>query len=147
LPQRFASVARRLIEAMDGAGILAGSQAERTAAQEICGAVGAKAYNLSGRVSLTDLGPLIRRMTIFVTNDSGPMHMAAALGVRTVALFGATDWVKTSPWSQNAIVVRRETACAPCMLRHCPIDHRCMERIPVSDVIEAIQQRWPELGV
>jgi len=146
-PPRFAAVARRLIEATGGVAVLAGSQAEHSSAQEICNIVGARTHNLSGRVPLTDLVSLLRRMTIFVTNDSGPMHMAAALGVRTVAIFGATDWVRTAPWSPNAIVVRRETACAPCLLRHCPIDHRCMERILVADVIEAIQRRWPELHV
>jgi len=146
-PQRFAEIARRLIEATGGVVVLAGSQAEHSAAQEICDVVGDKAHNLSSRVPLIDLVSLIRRMTILVTNDSGPMHMAAALNVRTVAIFGATDWVKTAPWSENAVVVRRETACAPCLLRQCPIDHRCMERVSVADVLEAIQRRWPELGV
>jgi heptosyltransferase-2 len=143
--QRFGTVARRLSEATSGAVIVAGSQAEHSAAQKICDSVGHPAHNLSGRVPLVDLVSLIRRMTIFVTNDSGPMHIAAAAKARTVAIFGSTDWVKTSPWSENAIVVRHETVCAPCMLRHCPIDHRCMERIFASDVIEAIRKRWPEI--
>jgi len=144
---RFATVAQHLIKVTGGVVVLAGSKGEYSTAQGICNIVGERAHNLSGRASLTELVSLIRRMTIFVTNDSGPMHMAAALNVRTVAIFGPTDWIKTSPWSQNAIVIRRETACAPCMLRCCPIDHRCMERVLVADVLEGVRRRWPELGV
>jgi len=106
--------------------------------------VGGQALNLTGKLALAELVSLIRRLAIFVTNDSGAMHIAAALNVRTVAIFGSTDWVTTPPWSENAIVVRRETPCAPCLLRHCPIDHRCMESVSVQDVIEAIEQRWPD---
>ncbi|MCX8038311.1 MAG: lipopolysaccharide heptosyltransferase II [Candidatus Sumerlaeia bacterium] len=146
-PSRFAAVGKRLAEALNGIAYVAGTASEKAAAQEVCDAVGARARNLSGLFNLPELVSLIKRSEIFVTNDSGAMHIAAALGVRTVAIFGATDWVKTSPWSGNAIVVRRETACAPCMLRACPIDHRCMRRVQVNDVLDAIRRRWPELAL
>ena len=145
-PDRFAVVARRLAEATGGAIVVTGTENERAAAQEVCEGVGRAARNLAGRLTLADLISLIARLAIFVTNDSGAMHAAAALGVRTLAIFGSTDWVTTSPWSANAILVRRETACAPCLLRHCPIDHRCMERVHVRDVLDAIRAQWPELG-
>jgi len=146
-PQRFAAVGQRLAEALQGIVVVNATEAERPAAQAVCDVIGARSWNLAGLLNLPELVSLTRRTAIFVTNDSGPMHIAAALGVRTVALFGATNWVKTAPWSPNAIVVRRETACAPCMLRHCPIDHRCMGRVHVADVLGAIRQRWPELRV
>ena len=147
LPQRFAAVGRHFAEAMGGVAIVTGSRDERPAAQAVCDAVGARARNLAGRLDLAEMASLIRRATLFVTNDSGTMHVAAAVGARTAAVFGPTDSATTAPWSENAILVRREVLCAPCMLRHCPIDHRCMERVQVADVIEAIQRRWPELKV
>lgn len=147
LPQRFAAVGQRLVEALGGVAVVTGSQDEGPAAQEVCDGVGARARNLAGRFDLAETASLIRRTTVFVTNDSGAMHVGAAVGARTVAIFGPTNWVTTAPWSENAILVRRQVSCAPCMLRHCPIDHRCMERVQVADVIEAIQRRWPELKV
>lgn len=144
---RFAAVGRRLADALNGIAYVAGTASENSAAQEVCDAVGARARNFSGLFNLPELVSLIKRSMIFVTNDSGAMHIAAALGVRTVAIFGATDWVKTSPWSGNAVVVRHDTACAPCMLRACPIDHRCMRHVQVHDVLDAIRRRWPELAL
>jgi len=69
-----------------------------------------------------------------VTNDSGPMHLAAALGVPLVAVFGPTDWRETAPASPRARLVREDVFCAPCLLRECPIDHRCMRRVTVDRV-------------
>ena len=145
--QRFAAVGQRLTEALQGVALLACTLPERPMAQSVCNVIGARARNLAGRFNLVELVSVIRRVKIFVTNDTGAMHIAAALGVRTVAIFGPTNWVKTAPWSENAIVMRHAVPCAPCTLRHCPIDHRCMERVQVADVIAAIRQRWPELKV
>ena len=144
---RFAVVGRRLAQALGGILVVVGTEQERPTAQEVCDVAGEGTLNLAGRVSLIELVSLIKRMAIFVTNDSGAMHVAAVVGVPIVAIFGSTDWVTTPPWSDQAIVVRRDTACAPCLLRHCPIDHRCMERVHVADVVEAIRRRWPEIGL
>jgi heptosyltransferase-2 len=146
-PDRFAAVARRLAEATGAHVIVTGTDKETPAAMEVCTGIGRTGivHNLAGRITLQELISLIRRMTIFVTNDSGAMHIAAALRVPTVAVFGSTDWVTTPPWSDEAIVVRRDTPCAPCLLRHCPIDHRCMDRVSVDDVLEATRARWPAL--
>jgi heptosyltransferase-2 len=65
------------------------------------------------------------------------MHLAAALGTPVVAVFGSTDWTETAPFSERARVVRAETECAPCLLRECPIDHRCMARVGVDEVAAA----------
>jgi heptosyltransferase-2 len=145
-PDRFATVARRLKEAARGVVVVTGTKDERPTADEVCAGIGNGAVNLAGRLSLAELVSLIKRLAIFVTNDSGAMHVAAATNARTVAVFGSTDWITTPPWSDNAILVRRDTACAPCLLRHCPIDHRCMHRVYVRDVLEAVRARWPELG-
>jgi len=80
---------------------------------------------------------VLSRLRLLVTNDSGPMHVAAALGVPLVAVFGSTDWRETAPFSDRARLVREPVECAPCLLRACPIDHRCMRRVTVDRVAEA----------
>ena len=77
---------------------------------------------------------MLSRLRLFLTNDSGPMHVAAALGVPLVAVFGSTDWTETAPFGATARLVREETPCAPCLLRECPIDHRCMTRVGIDRV-------------
>jgi len=72
---------------------------------------------------------------VYLTNDSGPMHVAAALGLPTVAVFGATDHVATGPSASWAKVLRHKVECSPCMLRECPIDHRCMTAVTVDEVV------------
>jgi heptosyltransferase-2 len=74
---------------------------------------------------------------LFVTNDSGAMHIASACGVPTVAVFGATDDIATGPTGPLARVVRHPVECSPCLLRECPIDHRCMTRVTPDDVTAA----------
>ena len=74
---------------------------------------------------------------VFLTNDSGGMHIASALGVPTVAVFGSTDDTTTGPTGPLARVVREPVECAPCLRRECPIDHRCMTRIPPERVAQA----------
>jgi heptosyltransferase-2 len=77
---------------------------------------------------------------LFLTNDSGSMHIASALGVPTVAIFGATDDSTTGPTGSNARVVRHPVDCSPCLLRECPIDHRCMTGVGAERVVqEALQ--------
>jgi heptosyltransferase-2 len=72
-----------------------------------------------------------------LTNDSGPMHIAAALGVPTVAVFGSTDDRVTAPFGARTRVVKNPVECSPCLLRECPIDHRCMSGVSVQDVCKA----------
>jgi heptosyltransferase-2 len=74
---------------------------------------------------------------VYLTNDSGPMHIASALGVRTVVVFGATDEHATGPTGDLYRVVREPVECSPCLLRECPIDHRCMTRVTSDRVAEA----------
>jgi heptosyltransferase-2 len=82
----------------------------------------------------------IDRCSLFLTNDSGAMHIAAAFGTPLVAIFGSTDWVTTAPLSPHTRIVRRDIPCAPCLLRHCPIDHRCMNAVTPAMVVEAARE-------
>ena len=98
---------------------------------------GSRLVNLIGRTDLAELVGVAGRMAAFVSNDSGAMHVAAALGVPTVAIFGPTDERATAPLGPHAIVTS-DVVCRPCHLRECPIDHRCMRRITPARVLETL---------
>jgi heptosyltransferase-2 len=128
--------------------VLFGAASDRDAGREIESALGRRTLapghmvNLIGRTDLRRLVGLLTRCAAFVTNDSGAMHLAAALGTPVVALFGPTDERVTAPRGPAvADVLTEDVFCRPCMLRDCPIDHRCMKRIPPARVLEAIAPR------
>jgi heptosyltransferase-2 len=136
-PERFAAVADELNEQWGAKAIITGGPDERGIGDEIAAAVKIKCLNLAGRTSVRQLMALIKRCDFFITNDSGPMHIAAAFEVPLVAIFGPTDFTTTSPLSEKSIVVSRDVECAPCLLRKCPTDHRCMKGVTVEDVVAA----------
>jgi heptosyltransferase-2 len=140
LPERFADVAARLATAYRTAVLVFGSAAERPLCEAVAGpmrAAGIETRNLAGETSLSEFIDLAAACRVFVTNDSGAMHIASALGVPTVAVFGATDDSTTGPIGLNARIVRERAECSPCLLRECPIDHRCMTRVTVDRVMQA----------
>ncbi len=137
LPERFAAAAA-LVARRTGARVaIVGSAAERPLAEEVAAQLGAAARVLCGETSLSELVGVLASLRLLLTNDSGPMHLAAALGTPLVAVFGSTDWSETAPVSERARLVRESTSCAPCRLRECPIDHRCMTRVRVDQVADA----------
>ena len=87
-------------------------------------------------LTIPELAELIRGARLYIGNDSGPMHLAAALQVPTVAIFGPTNEIATGPLSPRAVVLNKKVECSPCLLRECPIDHRCMTRITVDEVYQ-----------
>ena len=93
--------------------------------------------NLAGTTSIRQFMAILETCSLLITNDSGPMHVGAALGVPIVAIFGPTDHTTTSPLTNRYRLVRKPTDCAPCLKRHCPTDHRCMTAIKAEDVIQA----------
>jgi heptosyltransferase-2 len=133
--------------------VLFGAGGDRDSGREIESSVpsGVGVVNLIGRTDLRVLAGAISRCAAFVSNDSGAMHLAAALGVPVVAVFGPTDERATSPLggrgAAGAIVtpdvLTHAVFCRPCMLRDCPIDHRCMKGITVGAVVSAVTRRLP----
>jgi len=97
--------------------------------------------NLAGKTSIKELCSRIGGLSLFVTNDSGPMHVAAAYQVPTVAIFGPTRHLETSQWkNRQSAIVRHDLECAPCMKRECPLKHHdCMKKIEADEVIGAIE--------
>jgi heptosyltransferase-2 len=139
MPEGFAAAAGQLASRLDAAVALFGSEAERELAQVIAEEVrraGFPVLNLAGETSLGRFIELAAACRVFMTNDSGAMHVAAAAGVPTVAVFGPTIVEATGPVSPLARVVREPVECSPCMLRDCPIDHRCMHRIAPERVAQ-----------
>ena len=98
---------------------------------------GARAINLIGRTDLRALVGVLSRCAAFVSNDSGAMHLAAAAGVPVTAIFGPTDERVTAPIGNHDVLVH-QVFCRPCMLRDCPIDHRCMKGITVDTVVASV---------
>jgi heptosyltransferase-2 len=136
LPERFAEAALRL----GGPVAVFGSKAERPLCESVAETIrrgGGTVYNYAGETSLTQFIERAAACRLFLTNDSGAMHIASALGVPTVTVFGATDHTTTGPTGSLARVVRQPVDCSPCLLRECPIDHRCMTRVTVEQVVEA----------
>jgi len=136
-PDRFAAVARTLADAWGAKVVITGGPGETAIAADIERDLSGDCLNIAGRTSVRELIALIKRCNFFITNDSGPMHLAASLGVPLVAIFGSTDHTTTYPLSDKAIVVREPVHCAPCMLRECPTDHECMKAVKAETVISA----------
>jgi heptosyltransferase-2 len=139
LPERFAEVAYTLARNLDAGILITGGPGEADIGRDIESALQAPCLNLAGKTSVRQLMAVIALCGLFVTNDSGPMHVAAAFGVPLVALFGSTDPTTTSPLSDNVRIVRKPVPCAPCLKRRCPTDHACMESLTAADVLAAVE--------
>jgi heptosyltransferase-2 len=137
LPERFAETADRLAAQYGAKVLIVGARGEEALGCSIAGRITATTVVLSGRTSVRELMAAVKRCFVFITNDTGPMHIAASFGVPVVAVFGPTDWRTTAPMGTNHALVRHPVDCAPCLLRECPIDHRCMTRITVDEVLAA----------
>ena len=137
LPERFAAAAVQVAQVSEASVAVFGSAGEADICQAVAKqvqAAGLRVCDFSGQTSLPQLIECLAACQILITNDSGPMHIASALGVPTVAVFGATDHIATGPTGDSARVVRVPVECSPCLLRECPIDHRCMTRVS-SDLV------------
>jgi heptosyltransferase II len=143
-PERFAEVAAELSARWGARIIVTGGPAEIEMAARIEELLDGKCVNLAGATTVRQLMALIKRCDFFITNDSGPMHIAAAFGVPLVAIFGSTDHRTTSAFFDKGGIVRKSIECAPCMKRECPTDHRCMTAVTAADVIDAAEKLYRE---
>ena len=139
-PKRFAEVCIELSNQFDI--IIFGGASEKEIAYDIeCYLVeeGVNNYkNLSAKTSINDLMSLISKLDLFITGDSGPMHIAAAFQIPTVAIFGPTNENETSQWmNEKSVIVKKNLECQPCMKRTCPLNHHnCMKLIESNDIME-----------
>jgi heptosyltransferase II len=97
--------------------------------------------NLSGKTTISELVDYISKLDLFISGDSGPMHIAASFQIPTIAIFGPTRDNETSQWmNQKSVVIKKNLDCQPCMKRHCPLKHHnCMKTIQASDVLNALK--------
>ena len=132
---RFAAVIDRLAPHADV--VLLGAESDRDVERRVSELVNHKPISLIGKTDIPTLAATLKRLSVYITNDTGPMHLAAALGTPVVSIFGPTDPHETAPLDSAVMVLRQKADCAPCWKRHCPIDHRCMTAIGVEDVAAA----------
>jgi len=139
-PERYALVGDRLADGLGARVVLLGGPNEVALAEEIRSRMQKPALFLAGETSLGELMGALESLTVLVTNDSGPMHLASALGVPTVAIFGPTYERETGPLGGNARVIRKQVECSPCLHRECPTDHRCMIGVQVDEVCQVAME-------
>ncbi len=137
-PDRFIELGRRL--SSRGRFVVTGGPAETALGERV--ARGVNGVNLTGRTDISRLAAVISRCHLFITNDTGPMHVADAVGIPIVAVFGPTDWVVTPPFGKKHTLVRQGVDCSPCLRRSCPLGHHeCMKRVNVAEVERACKER------
>ena len=132
--ERFAAIGDRAIRDWGAKVVVIGTEKEKAIGETLISATAPGALNLCGMTGLGDALALIKRCRLFVSNDSGLMHVAAALKVPTVAIFGSTDSVATGPRGKNARVVKQDLECSPCLKPECSSGYRCLLAVQPEDV-------------
>lgn len=133
---RYAALADRLIDQCGADVLLVGSAAEEEVSLQVQKQMRNRSVTLTGKTDLTELVAVLSLVDLLVTNDTGPAHIAAAVGRPTLVIFGPTNPLTTRPFSPFGEVIRHPPDCAPCMLRDCPIDHRCMTAVSVDELFD-----------
>lgn len=140
LPDRFAAVADRLIEKFAARVVLLGSLHDRPQAALVLKSMRHTAYDLTGETTLAKAVALIEQLSVMIANDSGLMHISGALDIPTIAIFGSTNPVATSPLGRQSEVIYQAVDCSPCLKKICPTDFRCMTSIRVDEVYLAAEK-------
>jgi heptosyltransferase II len=140
--ERFAALGDKLNNAIGARSVVLGAANERDVAAEFISFARSDAIDLTGKTTLTEAAEVLAAAELFISNDMGLAHLAAAVGTKTLVIFGPTDHVTTRPFAENAAVIRQDVECSPCMLRECPIDHRCMTAVTVDRVFDAAMRAF-----
>jgi heptosyltransferase-2 len=144
-PDRFAKSLNSLLSSTDADVILFGTPSELPVSAAIAAELQRPPINLTGKTSIADLAGLLSQCHLFLGNDSGAMHVAAAVGLPVVAVFGPTDPKGTAPVTPRVTIVQQKPYCSPCFLRRCPTDHRCMTTVTPAMVESALQSALAEV--
>ena len=142
LPERFARVADIVAQRHGARVLLIGSAKEREILDAVARRMQRPSVQLGGRTDLATLAGVLRRVRLLLSNDTGAMHVAAAIGTPVLAVFGPTDAEATGPLGPRSRIARHPVPCSPCLLRACPIDHRCMSVIGEEEVVAAAEELW-----
>lgn len=133
-PDRYAAVGDRLIEELGAEVVLIGSPDEREVSIAVALQMRNQPIIATGSGDLQETTAILSLVELLITNDTGPAHIASALGRPTLVIFGPTNPLTTRPFGASGEIIRQPPVCAPCMLRECPIDHRCMTAISPDEV-------------
>jgi len=134
--ESYARLNDRIQEELGANIILVGSADEKDVSDRVAAMAEQKPIVLTGKTKLDEAVAILSEVDLLVSNDMGLAHIAPAVGTKTLVIFGPTDPKTTAPFSPRSEIIRKEVECSPCMLRDCPIDHRCMRRITVDEVFE-----------
>jgi heptosyltransferase-2 len=145
-PERFAAAINQLAKQRPAEAILFGAPGEAAVSAAIQAGLDRAALDLTGKTEIAELPALLSRCTTFLGNDSGAMHVAAAVGLPVVAVFGPTDPHGTAPVTPRCTIVQEKPYCSPCFLRRCPTDHRCMTAIAPERVSAGVLQALAEVA-
>lgn len=143
-PERFAEALNTFLRESAGDVVLFGAAGETQVSTAISERLIQRPIDLTGKTSISELPALLSQCQLFLGNDSGAMHVAAAVGLPVVAIFGPTDAEGTAPVTPRCTIVQQKPYCSPCFLRRCPTDHRCMTAVPEQMVTSALRLRLIE---
>ena len=139
--ERYAQLAGELLRECNAGIVLVGRKEERQITSSIASAINHRVTDISGRTTLGQLCAILQKADLFIGNDSGPMHIAAACGTKVIGLFGPTSPQRFGPYGDNCVALRIESDCPPCMREECKTpDYRCVDSISVDDVMEIVRQ-------
>lgn len=141
--EKFAGLCDRIAEDLKVRIIFTGT--ERDKLEHIQSRMRATSVNLGGQTTLRDLAYLYQRCALLITTDSGPMHLAAAMGTPVIALFGPTDPARTGPYGKGHVVIQRKLSCSPCFLKKCE-SMECMSGITIDEVFHAVREKLSRRG-
>ncbi|MEP7149493.1 MAG: lipopolysaccharide heptosyltransferase II, partial [Acidobacteriota bacterium] len=141
LPERFAELNDRLQTELNCNVVLLGSRDDKPISTQVAAFSHSPLIDLTGETDIEDAAAILGEIDLVISNDMGLAHLAPAVGTKTIVIFGPTNQITTRPFSENASIISANVECSPCMLRDCPIDHRCMTRISVDQVFEQAKQK------
>ncbi len=142
--ESFAALNDKIQSELNANVILIGAKDELEVSLEIFEKTQLKPIILTGKTNLAEATAILSVCDLLISNDTGPAHVSSALGTKTLVIFGPTNPKTTQPW--NSEIIRKDVECSPCMLRDCPIDHRCMTRISPQEVFEKTVSLIAEAG-
>jgi lipopolysaccharide heptosyltransferase II len=145
-PDRFAKALNGILSQVDADVILFGTTTEAAVSSVIASELRRPPIDLTGKTTIAELPALLSQCHLFLGNDSGAMHVAAAVGLPVIAIFGPTDPEGTAPVTPLATLVQQKPYCSPCFLRRCPSDHRCMTAVTPEMVVAALRFRLSEVA-
>jgi heptosyltransferase-2 len=139
LPSRFARLADLIVEDLNASVAFFGGSGDSDRIEQVRRQMREPSVTLAGQIPLETLGATLERCRVFVTNDTGPMHVASAVGTPVVAIFGSTDPRITAPCGGPHSIIQANVPCAPCGKRECNRDLECMQAISTDDVLRAVE--------